>query len=292
MGDGLRDDLPVADEWFAVDALDSGVYRVREPHCHRLVRANVFLVKGRDRDLLVDTGMGVASLRAALDGLIDKPLTLVTTHAHVDHRGAHHEFADGEILVHPAEAAALAQPTGRGLGFSQFDEVTRRLLAEAGFDTSGLLIDALPWAGYDPLVYERPGVIGARPVGDGAVIDLGARAFRVLHLPGHSPGSIGLFEAETGILFSGDAVYDGILVDTLPGCDIGDYRRTMERLLSMDVRTVHGGHNDELSQPRFRAIADDYLRRRSAWAPRRCANSHGAATGGGLSPPGTPGGAR
>ena len=65
-----------------------------------------------------------------------------------------------------------------------------------------------------------------RLLGDGDVIDLGDRAFEVLHLPGHSPGSIGLWEAATGILFSGDAVYDGPLLDELDGCDIAAYVAT------------------------------------------------------------------
>jgi glyoxylase-like metal-dependent hydrolase (beta-lactamase superfamily II) len=43
------------------------------------------------------------------------------------------------------------------------------------------------------------------------VIDTGDRHFEVLHLPGHSPGSIGLWEERSGTLFSGDAIYDGPL---------------------------------------------------------------------------------
>ena len=69
-----------------------------------------------------------------------------------------------------------------------------------------------------------------RTVEEGDVIDLGDRRFEVLHLPGHSPGSIGLWEAESGVLFSGDAIYDGPLLDELPGSDIPIYVATMKRL--------------------------------------------------------------
>ncbi len=48
-----------------------------------------------------------------------------------------------------------------------------------------------------------------RLLAEGEAIDLGDRHFEVLHLPGHSPGSIGLWEEATGIFFSGDAIYDG-----------------------------------------------------------------------------------
>ena len=50
-------------------------------------------------------------------------------------------------------------------------------------------------------------------IGEGDVIDLGDRAFEVLHLPGHSPGSIGLWDPAAGTLFSGDAIYDGPLLE-------------------------------------------------------------------------------
>src|SRR5689334_16176217 len=99
--------LPVVAPWYAEETVEPGVVRLFEPHCHRLVRANVFLVKGRDRDLLVDTGMSVAPLRPALSTWLDKPLIVFTSHAHVDHVGGHHEFPEAEILVHASEADAL-----------------------------------------------------------------------------------------------------------------------------------------------------------------------------------------
>ncbi|MEJ0007003.1 MAG: MBL fold metallo-hydrolase [Steroidobacteraceae bacterium] len=89
----------------------------------------------------------------------------------------------------------------------------------------------------------RPAAPATRLVDEGDVIDLGDRVFEVLHLPGHSPGSIGLLESRTGTLFSGDAIYDGPLLDDIPGSDIAAYIRTMRRLLTLSVTVVlgHGG---------------------------------------------------
>jgi glyoxylase-like metal-dependent hydrolase (beta-lactamase superfamily II) len=252
--------LPVAGRWHAEEVVEPGVVRVSEPHCDRLVDANVFLVKGRDRDLLVDTGMAVAPLRAALSARLDKPLVLVTTHTHVDHVGGHHEFPDAEILVHPSEADALRQPDRSSrLGFEQFGEAMLRGLRAAGFDTSGSLVRAVPAAGFDIDACRRPGTAPTRLISEGDVVDLGHRRFEVLHCPGHSPGSIALFDAADGTLIAGDAVYDGVLVDDIPGADIGDYRRTMQRLLRLPVRIVHGGHNRSFGGDRLRQIAEAYL---------------------------------
>ena len=82
-------------------------------------------------------------------------------------------------------------------------------------------------------------------------------------MPGHSPGSIGLWEAATGILFSGDAVYDGPLLDELEGSSIPDYVATMRRLRELPVRVVHGGHDPSFGRERLVALAEAYQERRA-----------------------------
>ncbi|MEJ2130288.1 MAG: MBL fold metallo-hydrolase, partial [Gammaproteobacteria bacterium] len=79
---------------------------------------------------------------------------------------------------------------------------------------------------------------------------------------GHSPGSIGLWEAASGTLFSGDAVYDGLLLDELPDSDIEAYVRTMKRLRELPVDIVHGGHEPSFGRERLHEIIDAYLRHR------------------------------
>ena len=94
------------------------------------------------------------------------------------------------------------------------------------------------------------------------MIDLGDRAFEVLHLPGHSPGSIGLWDPWTGTLFSGDAIYDGPLLDELADSDIDQYCVTMERLRALPVTVVHAGHDPSFGRDRLRQLAAAYLQRR------------------------------
>ena len=91
------------------------------------------------------------------------------------------------------------------------------------------------------------------------MVDLGDRAFEVMHLPGHSPGSIGLYEQRTQTLFSGDAIYDGPLLDTLADSDIALYRRTMQRLLELPVSIVHAGHDPSFDGARLQTLARAYL---------------------------------
>ena len=254
--------LPVADNWYAIEWLPDDVIRIWEPHVSRLLRANMFLVRGRDRHLLVDAGMGVKPLRPVLAPFLDRPVTLLVTHAHSDHVGAAAEFAD-DLLIHAAEAPVLADPPEEwALSFAAYPEEKKARLRAAGFETDGALIAALPEPGFDPAGWRVPPLSPSATLGEGDVIDLGDRRLAVLHLPGHTPGSIGLFEEATETLFGGDAIYDGLIIDTLPESDPDAYRLTMQRLAGLEPAVVHGGHRESFGPEKLAAIADGYLRAR------------------------------
>ena len=98
-----------------------------------------------------------------------------------------------------------------------------------------------------------------RVLDDGDIIDLGDRHFEVIHTPGHSPGGIALWEPARGILFSGDIVYDGPLIEDTYHADAADYVRSMERMLELPVRVVHGGHFPSYGAERHREIIRSWL---------------------------------
>lgn len=251
----------IAERWFEMRRIDDAITLLWEPHVVPLLRCNIWHLRGRDNDLLVDTGMGIVSLREAARDLFDKPVLAAATHTHTDHVGGHHEFEN--CLVHRLEAERLLRPAGRAkLHTRDSDPAEVEALRAAGYAVGEELITALPHAGYDLDGYRvRP----ARPtvvVEEGDVVDLGDRRFEVLHLPGHSPGGIGLWEADTGTLFSGDAIYDGPLLDGIPGANVADYLRTMRRLRALPVRVVHAGHDPSFGRDRLIEMAEAYIRRR------------------------------
>lgn len=81
----------------------------------------------------------------------------------------------------------------------------------------------------------------------------------MLHLPGHTPGSVALLEEHTGTLCSGDVVYDGHLLDDLPESDPAAYRRSLEVLARLDVAVVHPGHGRSFDRARLRHIVTRHL---------------------------------
>jgi glyoxylase-like metal-dependent hydrolase (beta-lactamase superfamily II) len=247
----------VAERWFEHRTVDEGIVLITEPNVDPFLRANLFLVRGRDRDLLVDSGLGLASLREELAELFERPVIAAATHRHFDHTGGLHEF--DEIVVHRDDADAVAN--AEGFASLRIEDYPPEELS--GYDPPPTLLTALPRDGFDLGSYAVAPVTPTRIVVEGEEIDLGDRRFEVLHLPGHTPGEIGLWEDETRTFLSGDCVYEsGVLLDELPESDVPDYLRSMIRLRDLPARVVHGGHDESFGRERLLELIDEYVRTR------------------------------
>ena len=75
----------------------------------------------------------------------------------------------------------------------------------------------------------------------------------------HSPGGIALYEKATEVLFSGDILYDGPLIEDTYHSNAGDDLSCMGRLLKIPARIVHGGHFPSFSGERYRQLITDWL---------------------------------
>ncbi|MBJ3778438.1 MBL fold metallo-hydrolase [Acuticoccus mangrovi] len=239
-----------AEDWYTVRRLDDDVTLIYEPYVIPFARCNIWHVRGRDADLLVDSGSGVVSLREQVPLLTEKTCLAVASHTHFDHIGCHHEFE--HRLVHAAEAEILAHPDNRAT------------LADPYVDDKMFI--KLPPAPFTADAYGIKGRAATRILADGDVVDLGDRSFEVIHTPGHSPGGIALWEAATGILFSGDIVYDGELLENTYHANAADYLASMKRLLEVPVRVVHAGHCASYGRERHRRIIGDWLAQKEAAA--------------------------
>ncbi|TPM40235.1 MBL fold metallo-hydrolase [Mesorhizobium sp. B2-3-4] len=235
--------------WFSRSVVDDKTTMLTEPFVHDYLRANIWHLTGRDADLLVDTGMGICPLAPEIRTPEGKPLLVVATHIHLDHVGSLHEF--------PLRA-------GPRMSATQFESMDERATYAYMFHDLEGAVSKLPGPGWKSGDYKIPPAPLTRMLDEGDVVDLGDRRFRVLHLPGHSPDSIALFDETDGLFFAGDAIYDDTLIDDLPDSDREAYRNTMRRLLDLPIRIGHGGHGPSFDGRRMREIASAYLRSVSA----------------------------
>lgn len=141
---------------------------------------------------------------------------------------------------------------------SHFDHISGNAAYEMRF-AHPMEIAALAKAGYD-----------AQPVSDGNGFDLGGCILQVVGLAGHTPGSIGLWDAERGFLFAGDIVSkDRPVFLSLDGASLEAYIRSADRILAMEndenggtlsrIFCAHGAVECDLDVVRrLKALAERY----------------------------------
>jgi glyoxylase-like metal-dependent hydrolase (beta-lactamase superfamily II) len=242
--------------WFRVAEIEPGVTLVGEPGY-----VYSWLVDGGDDQLLIDTGMGVGDIRAAIAHLASNPL-VVNSHAHFDHVGGNALFA--RRAIHPLGAERLTGMAARDASwaYSPLDlgseatrgfaadvyenwqamlEIDRRLLFALGPDEQMREWPVLPRDTFPP-----PPPPPTELVGEGHVFDLGSRQLRVLHTPGHAAEHVCLLDEREGILFAQDQAYYGPHFVCLEGSDLVDWASSARRLadeLEGSIRIVYTAHS-------------------------------------------------
>ena len=181
---------------------------------------SMYLLEGDERAFLIDTGLDPAPLMPLLRSLTGKPIDLLLTHAHIDHM--YHCGLFDRLYIHEDDLKAWHRPL-------------KQLFC------AGCLFYHVPFK-------RPPDLSRAIPLKDGSAPDPGGRPLRVIHAPGHTPGSVIYADDRRRLLFTGDAFGSGEAVWMwLPGCmRVRDYRDSLRSFLEKlepcaDYR-FFGGH--------------------------------------------------
>jgi glyoxylase-like metal-dependent hydrolase (beta-lactamase superfamily II) len=164
-----KPDIRWFDDWYAIDEIAPGLFGIGEPK-YKWLNWN-YLIVGRDRALLFDTGPGLRDITPVVASLTDKPAAVLLSHLHFDHSGNFHRFDDTALpdlpILRACERDGLFHPP---------DEMY--LAADAD----------VPWV---PHAIRQWWPIGHR-------IDLGGTELEIIATPGHSPESISLHDRQQG----------------------------------------------------------------------------------------------
>jgi hydroxyacylglutathione hydrolase len=178
----------IADKTWLIDELES---------------QSIYLLIGSKYALLIDTGIGIGDLKGVINSITTLPLIVVMTHGHLDHAGAAGQFK--EIYVHPADADMINE-----LSLDHRKSYVSALLdsfIESGKDFGSIdpsIVNDIERWKFKPAL---------RDLSDGYEFDLGERKVSIMETPGHTYGSVVLFDDKTGSLFSGDACNHNLLLD-------------------------------------------------------------------------------
>jgi glyoxylase-like metal-dependent hydrolase (beta-lactamase superfamily II) len=222
----------VGGNWFQVYRIRPGVFAIYEPHQSEEVIS--YLILGTDKAVLFDTGLGIGDIRRIVTRLTGLPVSVVNSHTHNDHVGDNWRF--GEIY-------------GMDTAFTRANAKGSREDAQAEL-APGEICGELP-AGFNRKTYATRPFRISRWLHDGDQIDLGGRTLQILATPGHTPDSIALFDANNGLLFTGDTYYPGPIFLYRPETDLDAYEKSVKRLASLapQLKLLLPAHNVPVADP-------------------------------------------
>ena len=175
--------------FYQVEPLFPGLTRIWD-----VARTAMYLVEGADRTVLIDTGVGLKGLKELVDGLTDKPLTILLTHGHVDHAmgaglfpgvPAHIGLADEMIY---AEHSVLGVRRGYVMGAAMQGGDPAVIASVADDDFAA------------PVSFSE-----FLPLMPGDRFELGGVSLEIMTGRGHTPGSVTVLIPEWRLLLLGDA---------------------------------------------------------------------------------------
>ena len=224
------------------------------PGVHKIDNLGIgqaYIYQEAGRLTLIDTGLPDRAERifAAIEAIGRRPedvKQIVITHAHHDHAGslaAVVERTGAQVLAHIVDAQVVRGDRPQGLadraGFARLLPLGRRATSPA------------------PARVDRE-------LNDGDEIELGGRA-KVIHAPGHTPGSIALYLPQRRLLFAGDAAANAMGLGPPRGLyglyneDQAAARESFKRLALLDFDAAFFGHGKPLDKGaclKFRRAAE------------------------------------
>ena len=226
--------VQVGDPWFEVYKVAADSYAIYEPHQSEEVIS--YLILGKQKAVLFDTGMGISDIKQVVTELTKLPIIVLNSHTHDDHVGGNWQFK----TVYSMETKFSEQNAKGSREDAQAEIAPGEICGDLPKDFEAKSYATKPWH-------------ISQYIHDGDKLDLGGRVIEVLATPGHTPDAITLFDRANGLLFTGDTYYPATIWLYRPETDLRQYAASVQRLAvlaqSEHIKLVLGAHNIPVVPP-------------------------------------------
>jgi glyoxylase-like metal-dependent hydrolase (beta-lactamase superfamily II) len=227
-----------------IEEILTDLYRIELPLPRNPLKSiNCYVIIGRHRNLIIDTGMNREECKAVLFPSIEKlgidlnKTDLFVTHLHADHFGL-----TGDLASDSSKCYFSRAETKIVKGERHWADLLDFFLAN-GFPEEELRKSMASHPGY---LYSPRRLVDITAVDDGQILEVDGFRLKCIETPGHSPGHMCLYDINKKILFSGDHILFDITPNISYWPEMGDslreYLTSLEKVSKLDVSLVLPGH--------------------------------------------------
>ncbi|MBO8159594.1 MBL fold metallo-hydrolase [Thermosyntropha sp.] len=238
-----------------VEKIKDNLYKLEIPLPFTPLKAlNSYVIKGKERNMIVDTGFNrpecLDAMKKGLDELkIDLNKTdIFVTHMHADHSGLVSSLASAfsKVYCSSYDAGIINASLNKERWYEILQETVKY-----GFPAEEDITEYLPGK-----KYKTSHTIDFIPVREGDTLNIGEYFFVCIETPGHTPGHICLYESREKILISGDHILDKITPNISKWFNtfnpLEDYLQSLDKIAALEVDLVLPGHRDVITDCRKR----------------------------------------
>lgn len=234
--------------WFEAYELPNNIIGICEPN--QFQEVNIFLIKGKQKAILLDTGMGIAKIKPVVEELFSGEIIVINSHFHFDHIANNSYFEQVHAYSNPLVLKVAEQGLPKEALGNQLEEIMFRYGYPKDFDPN--------------LYHINPYKL--QPLLGGEIFNLGDRDIEVIHTPGHSQDSIMLFDHTYGCLFTGDTFYLGALYahfncEEFGHFDMKEYIESLKKVAILEdkISLLYCSHRDFTASKEYLKMAADAL---------------------------------
>jgi glyoxylase-like metal-dependent hydrolase (beta-lactamase superfamily II) len=198
----------------------SYLYHLRDP-----LGVNFTIITGSEKAIVFDTGYGFSDITEVINKIVKTPYIVINSHGHMDHTCGNYLFK--EVYIHPKDRQLCINSNSR----------ERRSLNIQIAKKQGLLDES-----FGDELYINQGYGKLVNLNDNQIFNLGDLHVRVVPMPGHTQGSIGLLVEETRLLLSGDAAISMIWLFLKESTSKDEYIKMLERVIKEPFDNFITGH--------------------------------------------------
>lgn len=221
-------------DYFEIIPIKENIYHIYEPG-----DVGSILVIGTERAMLIDTGYGFADIKKVVESLTDLPVIIVNTHGHTDHTGGNYLF--DHAWMNPGDVPTYEdyQVIQKPLVAARFEGIRKAAGKKNVWPDD---FDRMAWYEADTREFKW--------LQHGQIFDLGNdHRIEVISVPGHTVGSVMLFDWKSHILFPGDDLDYSLWMHFKTSAHLYAYKERLSILKNYPIEGILPAHKKRLLTP-------------------------------------------